>query len=175
MQTVECIELVLGVVLQLGNIQIIQKPKAKKTEACKLDNVASEYVAKILGISKQKLTTLLTNVVVRAAGESVIKPCSLEQAEEIRDTLAQNIYHRLFNWLVQKLNSLLKVDGKPTTNVISILDCCGFDSDEAGPLSQLYLNIANEQLHFYFLSHLFTAEMKDLESQVCRERGPREW
>ena len=127
--------------------------------------MASEYISKILGISKQKLTTLLTTTVVRVGGEQVIKPSTLEQAEEQRDAIAQNMYHRLFNWLVQKFNGILRLE-EPTVSTISVLDMCGFDDEGIGGLGKLYTNVANEQLHFFFLSHIFTAEMKDNEGEV---------
>lgn len=124
-------------------------------------------ICKVLGLSKQKLTTLLTTQVVRAAGEQVVKPCSLEHAEMCRDAIAMNMYHRLFNWLLDRINELLKHDQR-TASVISILDICGFDSDDFGPLSKLHANIGNEQLHFHYLNHIFSNEMRDHESQVCR-------
>jgi myosin heavy subunit len=72
---------------------------------------------------------------------------------EARDAVAKILYGRLFGWIVNKVNQLLA----PTHIVphseqreIGILDIFGFEHFEKNSFEQACINLANEQLQYFF-------------------------
>ena len=54
---------------------------------------------------------------------------SREQATDIRDALAKDIYERLFSWLVNSINENISCSSLRAQNkTISLLDIFGFES-----------------------------------------------
>ena len=68
---------------------------------------------------------------IRVGQETLVKPNSLEQAVETRDAIAMNMYHRLFNWLMERFNELLKND-KHASTALAVLDMCGAEDEPGG-------------------------------------------
>ena len=61
----------------------------------------------LLGCTGQRLARSLTNRTIEANREKMLSPLTVDQANYARDALAKAIYGRMFDWLVQKLNSSL--------------------------------------------------------------------
>ncbi|XP_008055353.1 myosin-IIIa [Carlito syrichta] len=79
--------------------------------------------------------------------------------------MAKTLYGRLFSWIVNRINSLLKHDSSPsgTNNELSIgiLDIFGFENFKKNSFEQLCINIANEQIQYYFNQHVFAWEQNE--------------
>ena len=50
----------------------------------------------------------LTTSTVITRGETIIRANSKVQAEVIRDAVSKTLYGRLFNWIVNRINRLLR-------------------------------------------------------------------
>ncbi|XP_010212926.1 PREDICTED: myosin-IIIa [Tinamus guttatus] len=74
-------------------------------------------------------------------------------------------YGRLFSWIVNRINTLLKPDKHLSGNDdglnIGILDIFGFENFKKNSFEQLCINIANEQIQFYFNQHVFAWEQNE--------------
>ena len=85
----------------------------------------------------------------------------------MRDALAKALYDRIFRWIVNKINQLLAptaaqmVDEKE----IGILDIFGFEKFEENSFEQLCINMANEQLQFFFVEHVFFLEKDEYRKE----------
>ena len=72
---------------------------------------------------------------------------------DARDAIAKILYGRLFGWIVNKINQLLaptEVINPKEQGEIGILDIFGFEHFEKNSFEQACINLANEQLQFFF-------------------------
>ncbi|XP_044534866.1 myosin-IIIa-like [Gracilinanus agilis] len=112
-----------------------------------------------------ELQEALTSHCVVTRGETIIRPNTMEKANDVRDATAKTLYGRLFSWIVNRINSLLKHDASQSGTDgqlnIGILDIFGFENFRKNSFEQLCINIANEQIQFYFNQHVFAWEQNE--------------
>ncbi|KAL6999435.1 hypothetical protein U1Q18_000597 [Sarracenia purpurea var. burkii] len=116
----------LAAVLWLGNISFQVIDNENYVEV--VPNEAVTSAASLMGCSTQELMLALSSHRIQAGKDSVIKKLTLQQAIDKRDALAKFIYASLFDWLVEKINTLLMFGKQHTGRSISILDIYGFES-----------------------------------------------
>lgn len=73
----------------------------------------SPSVASLLCIRSDELHEALTSHCVVTRGETIVRPNTVEKAAEVRDAMGKALYGRLFNWIVNRINVLLRPDGDP--------------------------------------------------------------
>ena len=79
--------------------------------------------------------------------------------------LAKNVYGRLFDWLVKRLNMAMKAGITASINIIGVLDIFGFEIFEHNSFEQLCINYCNEKLQQHFNTHVFKEEEKCYKSE----------
>ncbi|XP_066193956.1 myosin-IIIa-like [Sylvia atricapilla] len=126
-----------------------------------------EQCFKVIGFTLEadELQEALTSHCVVTRGETIIRPNTVEKATDVRDAMAKALYGRLFSWIVNRINTLLKPDKHLSENDdglnIGILDIFGFENFKKNSFEQLCINIANEQIQFYFNQHVFAWEQNE--------------
>ncbi len=99
----------------------------------------------------QKCLTI-RDLVIR--GEHMNVELTPEQARDARDALAKDLYGRLFDWIVARLNKEMAAVSPPTgsgsggggTNIVGILDIFGFEIFKVSPPIPCFEN----RRHFTF-------------------------
>ncbi|KAK3097735.1 hypothetical protein FSP39_012604 [Pinctada imbricata] len=129
------------------------------------DNGAVKYAATLLGIGSEELIGTLTSMVTYTRGEQVKRNYTSQQSEDARDAMSKTVYGRLFGWIVNKVNQLLApriLEGSQSEQrEIGILDIFGFEHFEKNSFEQACINLANEQLQFFFNQHVFKLEQEE--------------
>lgn len=164
-ENVESVFDLLGVILQLGGIEFEEGDDGFSKY---IKEEAVEKFADISGVDLSELTAVLQSTSSVTRGEKLYKNYSVPDAYGNRDAMAKAMYGRLFGWIVTQANNLLKPKGDSYREAcgreggvtdIGILDIFGFENFEHNSFEQLCINIANEQLQFYFNQHIFAWEL----------------
>ena len=136
---------------------------AKVTNTCVLGTACS-----LLGVDSSELGTSLIEDTHVIHGEQTIRQRNVLQAQDCRDALAKALYQRMFGWIVNSINHLLsplqQLENNPIK--IGILDIFGFENFERNGFEQMCINLANEQLQYYFNEHVF-----EYEKSECQKEG----
>ncbi|XP_070543651.1 myosin-IIIb-like isoform X2 [Ptychodera flava] len=156
---------ILSAVLSMGNLEF----ENNESDAAYLkDSGHLETVASLLGIEEQLINDVLTHSQTVTKGEVVRRNYTKEFAEDCRDAMTKALYGRVFGWIVNKINQLLAPSEtvSPSESMeIGILDIFGFEHFEVNSFEQACINLANEQLQFFFNQHIFMLEQEEYETE----------
>nr|XP_034176365.1 unconventional myosin-Ie-like isoform X3 [Osmia lignaria] len=157
-EVIDILRLVAGI-LHLGNIQFIEKGNNSEI----YDKQSLDFPAYLLQVSAEQLACKLTSRKFEskwgAQSESVDVILNVEQALYTRDALAKNIYARLFDYLVKKVNSAMETNTGGLE--IGILDIYGFEIFEKNGFEQFCINFVNEKLQQIFIELTLKAEQEE--------------
>ncbi|KAJ4817299.1 myosin-like protein XIF [Rhynchospora pubera] len=152
---------VVAAILHLGNITFT---KGKEIDSSKLkDEKALSHLktaAELLMCDEKALEDSLCQRVIVTPDGNITKPLDPENAVLSRDALAKTVYSRLFDWIVDKINSSIGQD-PDAKNIIGVLDIYGFESFKVNSFEQLCINLTNEKLQQHFNQHVFKMEQED--------------
>ncbi|XP_039370490.1 unconventional myosin-Ia isoform X2 [Mauremys reevesii] len=157
---------VAAVVLKLGNVELGSQFQASGMESCSIqDTRAVREICKLIGLPESVLEKALCSRTVEAKREKVVTGLSVAQGCYGRDALAKNIYSRLFDWLVNRINASIKVDTSERRKVMGVLDIYGFEIFQNNSFEQFVINYCNEKLQQVFI--LMT--LKEEQEEYVRE------
>ena len=164
----------VAAILHLGNVKFCGDGKGSaKLDAATKSSLSS--AASLMRIEADLLEISLTTKVVEALGRasSYNTPLTLDQASYARDALAKNLYGRLFNLIVARINlAILNRDSKkssadpkkkdPEADIsIGVLDIYGFEIFENNSFEQLCINYVNERLQQIFIELTLKSEQAE--------------
>ena len=93
------------------------------------------------------------------AGQTIRSPLEVEDAQYARDAFVKDLYNKMFDWLVARVNETLETsDG--VKSMLGILDIYGFENLKSNGFEQLLINYANEKMQSLFNEEVFRAQRK---------------
>ncbi|KAL0100753.1 hypothetical protein PUN28_019257 [Cardiocondyla obscurior] len=162
---VDTVYRVLAAILHLGDIEFAEVATQDNTDnkSRVVDAVPLHRVSKLLGVEQNDLVEALTSNSVMTRGETITRNNTVAEARAARDAMAKGLYGRLFDWMVNQINCLLCFSRSPNYEplAIGLLDIFGFENFPRNSFEQLCINIANEQIQYYFNQHIFTWEQQE--------------
>ncbi|KAF8643980.1 hypothetical protein HU200_066619 [Digitaria exilis] len=152
---------VVAAILHLGNVEFAEGseadssvPKDEKSQF-HLKTAAELFICDEKGLEES-----LCKRVMATRGESITRNLDPRAAALSRDALARIVYSRLFDWLVNKINSSIGQD--PDSKIlIGVLDIYGFESFLTNSFEQFCINLTNEKLQQHFNQHVFKMEQEE--------------
>ncbi|KAF0716111.1 Aste57867_3019 [Aphanomyces stellatus] len=161
----------LAMLLHLGNLTF--HANVGNAEGSVLANAcaaAQHHVMHLFAIDQSALELALCTRKIQARDEWYTLGLLPEVAEQQRDALARHVYHKLFNWLVRRVNETVDHDADDDlAGFIGVLDIFGFEDLSTNSFEQLCINFANETLQNHFNATVLKAE------QVTYERERIAW
>jgi len=147
---------VIAGLLQLGNIAI----ESGVGDTSAINNKdALNWASEILQLDAARLEAGITKPRIKAGNETVQTHLDADKAAFSRDALCKALYHRLFLWIVNKINSQLSKE--KSNKFIGVLDIAGFEIFKINSFDQLCINYTNERLQQFFNHHMFTLEQEE--------------
>ncbi|OIW07161.1 hypothetical protein TanjilG_10134, partial [Lupinus angustifolius] len=165
----EAIFRVVAAILHIGNIEFC-KGKEVDSSIPKDDNAKFHLktTAELLMCNADALEDALCKRVMITPEEVIKRSLDPQSAAVSRDGLAKTIYSRLFDWLVDKINSSIGQDPNSKC-LIGVLDIYGFESFKFNSFEQFSINFTNEKLQQHFnqanidgeFQHVFKMEQEE--------------
>ncbi|XP_039812358.1 myosin-11-like isoform X9 [Panicum virgatum] len=160
-QEQEAIFRVVAAVLHLGNINFA---KGREVDSSVIKDEKSRFhlntAGELLMCDCGKLENALINREINTPEGVITTTVGPSSATISRDGLAKQIYSRLFDWLVNRINASIGQD--PDSNkLIGVLDIYGFESFKTNSFEQLCINFTNEKLQQHFNQNVFKMEQEE--------------
>ncbi|KAF5812476.1 putative myosin ATPase [Helianthus annuus] len=162
----EAIFRVVAAILHLGNVEFA---KGKEIDSSVLKDEKSRFhlnvTAELLMCDAKSLEDALIKRVMVTPEEVITRTLDPEAALGSRDALAKTIYSRLFDWIVEKINSSIGQDPN-SKSLIGVLDIYGFESFKHNSFEQFCINFTNEKLQQHFNQHVFKMEQEEYTKEA---------
>ncbi|XP_048336630.2 myosin-6 isoform X1 [Ziziphus jujuba] len=156
---------VVAAILHLGNIEF---SKGKEIDSSVPKDEKSWFhlrtAAELLMCDAKALEDSLCKRVIVTRDETITKWLDPDSAVVSRDALAKVVYSRLFDWLVEKINSSIGQD-PDSKFLIGVLDIYGFESFKTNSFEQFCINLTNEKLQQHFNQHVFKMEQEEYSKE----------
>nr|XP_043608982.1 myosin-6 [Erigeron canadensis] len=152
---------VVAAILHLGNIEFT---KGKEMDSSTPKDEKSWFhlktAAELFMCDVKALEDSLCKRVIVTRDETITKWLDPESAAVSRDALAKVVYSRLFDWLVDRINTSIGQD-PDSKYIIGVLDIYGFESFKTNSFEQFCINLTNEKLQQHFNQHVFKMEQEE--------------
>ncbi|KAJ2144776.1 hypothetical protein IW143_000910 [Coemansia sp. RSA 520] len=154
---------VLAAIMHLGNAEFGDAPDRTEDTAIPRNPEELELAAQFLGVSDTALTAALSYKTVLVGGDLCTVFLNSHGAHAQRDALARALYHLLYYWLIEQLNT--NVHDPNAVNHIAVLQMYGFSQlpisssgDPVASFEQLAVNLANERLMGFVLRDVLSED-----------------
>ncbi|XP_058078389.1 myosin-15 isoform X2 [Magnolia sinica] len=161
----EAIFRTLAAILHLGNIDFSPgKEHDSSTIKDRKSNFHLQTAADLFMCRADLLLATLCTRMIHTHEGNIVKALDCNAAIASRDALAKTVYSRLFDWLVQKINSSVGQDLNSKIQ-IGVLDIYGFECFKTNSFEQFCINFANEKLQQHFNEHVFKMEQEEYSNE----------
>jgi len=161
-QEQDAIFAIVSGILHVGNICFVENQKGN---AGIRDRQAVELASAMLQVHPQQLEQCLLFKHMQSGfgqrTEVFESPMNVDQAVGTRDAIARDLYDRVFNYLIYKVNQALQRWNIPKTCTIGILDIFGFEIFDRNGFEQFCINYVNEKLQQYFIEKTLKEEQEE--------------
>lgn len=120
--------------------------------------------ARLLGIDVKELAKSLVSKTVRIQNTDTIIQFGKHVAVSNRDSFAKAIYYKVFQWVIDTINTQIETSDKQKLSV-GLLDIFGFEMFEHNTFGQYCINWCNEKLQALFVQQIFYNEQSEYQQE----------
>ena len=166
MNEIDNIFKILSGILYLGNIEFFKEDNEQQLYIVDKNIEDFQNASEFLGLDTEDLRNILTKQY--KSSMKCDEYFNEEKAENIRDSIAKELYSKLFDYIIIKINK--KIENKKNNDIndeykISILDIFGFENFDENSFEQLCINYANERSQQYFNNEVFKLELREYKEE----------
>lgn len=154
---------ILAGILHLGNVEFTEDGDSDKPLIA--DQSELRTASACLHLQEADLAEALMINYIHTKSEVIEQHRDAAKCVNVRDATAKALYGALFTWIVERIDKFLKPAEQKAVLQIGILDIFGFEHFQVNSFEQLCINLANEQLQFFFNQHIFSQELSEYESE----------
>jgi len=169
---------IISGVMHCGNIEFTSIKEDE--DECKVGSYAGRAAdesvsrcAELFGVPVKEIEVSLLKRKVQRGGDRrasiAYRAYTRDEASAVRDGVAKEVYRRAFDWIVAKINELVKsgddAKGNANRKMIGILDIFGFEIFVVNSFEQLCINLCNEVLQQHFNQSIFKKELALYQSE----------
>merc|ERR1719313_1434565 len=103
-----------------------------------------------MGLEADELKKKLTTKTINIAGSTGDKGLTVKEAQFSLTALAKSLYSKLFDWIIDRVNTCFPYPQDKSMNYIGILDIAGFEYFQFNSFEQFCINFCNEKLQQFF-------------------------
>jgi myosin-5 len=158
---------VVAAVMQLGNVEFATVINEADEDSSRISDETQESFArcaKLLDVEEDMLLKALTTKKIKAVSEMIEVGLDPAKALEVRDGITKTVYSQLFEYLVKRINSMIR-QNKGISCFVGVLDIFGFEIFTQNGFEQLCINYANETLQQQFNTFIFKMEQTEYERE----------
>merc|ERR1740138_983437 len=149
---------ITAAVLHIGNINFEEAGDGCKVTAD--SETSASGVAQMLGLDAEELKSAIANKIMNIGGTETKKGLSLTDTKFNKNGLGKSLYSKLFDWLVERINTCFPFPQDKTVNFIGILDIAGFEYFRTNSFEQFCINYCNEKLQQFFNERVLKDEQE---------------
>ncbi|KAH8607142.1 Myosin head (motor domain) Unconventional myosin tail actin and lipid binding WW domain [Trypanosoma vivax] len=167
---------ILALILHLGELQFGPPSSGNRAEGAGssnslvvLNREELTFCATLLGVDADAMERALTRRRLAMGSSEVVEvPLDVQQCENTRDAVSKTLYHHLFDYIVDSINTAL---GKKKYDLmLGVLDIYGFEVFNKNGFEQFCINYVNEKLQQIFIELTLKVE----QEEYVREKIPWE-
>lgn len=156
---------IISAILHLGNVNFLFDESKDCVKLAANDASTVATIAELLQVDPAALISALLHRKLTVRNESTLVPLKKDPANDNRDSIAKTIYDKLFNYMVDFINTSTATSETPA-NFIGVLDIFGFELFEFNSFEQLCINYTNEKLQQFFNQFIFKLEQEEYKREA---------
>jgi myosin-6 len=149
---------ITAAVLHIGNINFEEAGDGCKVTAD--SETSASGVAQMLGLDAEELKSAIANKIMNIGGTETKKGLSLTDTKFNKNGLGKSLYSKLFDWIVERINTCFPFPADKSVNYIGILDIAGFEYFRHNSFEQFCINYCNEKLQQFFNQRVLKDEQE---------------
>jgi len=122
-------------------------------------------ISELLGVDPDLFAGACTERTMRARDEVYKVPLKASEAGGAASGLAKELYARLFDHLVARINTSTAAPTSSVKRTIALLDIFGFEMFQVNSFEQMCINFANEKLQQKFTHDVFKTVQQEYEEE----------
>jgi len=149
---------ITAAVLHIGNIEFEEVADGCKPSA--ESEASASGVAAMLGLDRDALMEAIAYKTMNIGGTDSKKALSMLDTRNNRNAFAKSLYSKLFDWIVERINTCFPFPVDKSVNYIGILDIAGFEYFRHNSFEQFCINYCNEKLQQFFNQRVLKDEQE---------------
>mmetsp|Transcript_50054 Transcript_50054/g.64134 ORF Transcript_50054/g.64134 Transcript_50054/m.64134 type:complete len:1151 (-) Transcript_50054:283-3735(-) len=154
----------ISAILYLGELIFVERPGDSEKSDLKNEDLLGP-IAELLGIDKNVFSISCTERTMRAKDEVYKVPLKHTEAAGAATGFSKELYSRLFDYLVSRINASTSAEESTIHRTIAMLDIFGFEMFKVNSFEQLCINFANEKLQQKFTHDVFKTVQQEYDEE----------